>query len=104
MIKTVERITGMKKFKGEIDGRQFDTTTVFIDMKMDDRTGTRRGTSSIEFNAGTSAIYDRHNGVSLPAQFEVDWATLTNGSKSKQVIVGLEPIKPTASAKAGSAS
>lgn len=94
MHQSVERITGMKKFKGEIEGKMFDSTTMFIETKMDDRQGNQRGRCSMSFKAGTSDVYDQLSGIQLPAEFEVDWDTVTNGNKSQQIIVGLRPHKP----------
>jgi len=92
-MKSVVRVTGMKKFKGDIEGRQFDSTTVFIETKMDDRNGNRRGVCTNDFNAGRSDVYDRLSGIALPAEFEVEWDTVSNGSKTRQIIVGIQPVR-----------
>ena len=73
MHKPVERVTGMKKFKGDIGGKSFDSTTVFVETRMDDRNGNRRGHCTMDFNAGISDVYDRLQAVNLPAEFEVEW-------------------------------
>ena len=96
MHKSVERVTGMKKFKGDIDGRNFDSTTVFIETKMDDRNGNRRGVCSTDFNAGKSDVFDRLSTISLPGEFEVEWDTVSNGSRTKQIIVDIRPHKASA--------
>ncbi len=96
MHKSVERVTGMKKFKGDIDGRAFDSTTVFIETKMDDRNGNRRGMCTNDFNAGKSEVYDRLSTIALPAEFEVEWDTVSNGSKTRQIIVDIRPHKAAA--------
>ena len=103
MHQSVERVTGMKKFKGEIEGKNFDSTTVFIETRMDDRNGTRRGHCSMDFNAGTSAVYDRLSTITLPAEFDVEWDTVTNGNKSQQIITGIRQAKPVASKPAAPA-
>lgn len=91
MHKSIERVTGMKKFKGDIEGKSFDSTTVFVETRMDDRNGNRRGHCTMDFNAGTSEIYDRLRTVDLPAEFEVEWETVTNGNTVQQIIVDLRP-------------
>lgn len=104
MHKSVERVTGMKKFKGDIDGRSFDSTTVFIETKMDDRNGNRRGVCTTDFNAGKSEVYDSLSSLTLPADCEVEWDTVSNGKRTQQVIVAIKPHKPVSQAKpAGSA-
>ena len=94
MHKSVEVITGMKKFKGEIEGKFFDSTTLFIETRMDDRHDNQRGHCSMSFKAGNSEVYDKLGTISLPAEFEVSWDTVSNGNKSQQIIVGLHPHKP----------
>lgn len=98
----VVRITGMKKFKGEIEGKNFDSTTIYIETRMDDRDGTRRGHCSMDFNAGNSTVFDRLASISLPADFEVEFDTVTNGSKSRQIVTGLRPYKPNPQGSSGS--
>jgi len=99
MHKSIATITGMKKFKGDIDGRLFDSTTVFIETKMDDRNGTRRGVCTNDFNAGKSDVYDRLSAIALPAEFEIEWDTVSNGSRTKQIIVDIRPAKAVPPAK-----
>lgn len=99
MHKSVERVVGMKKFKGDIDGRNFDSTTVFIETRLDDRNGMRRGHCSVDFNAGKSEVYDRLAAINLPSDFEVEWDTVSNGSRTRQVIVDIRPHKGAPPAK-----
>lgn len=91
---SVERVTGMKKFKGEIEGKLFDSTSMFIETRMDDRQGNQRGHCTMSFKAGTSEVFDKLSSIPLPAEFEVDWATVTNGNRSQQIITGIRPHKP----------
>lgn len=93
MHKSIEMITGMKKFKGEIEGKAFDSTTVFVDVRMDERNGNRRGRCSADFNAGTSDVFDRLKNIQLPAEFEVEWDTVSNGNETKQVVIDVRPHK-----------
>jgi len=101
MHKSVERVTGMKKFKGEIEGKSFDSTTVFVETRMDDRNGNRRGHCTMDFNAGISEVYDRLQTVSLPAEFEVEWDTVTNGNNVQQIIVDIKPHRKEVARPAG---
>lgn len=109
MHKSVERVTGMKKFKGDIDGRPFDSTTVFIETKLDDRNGFRRGACTNDFNAGKSEVFDRLSSIALPAEFEVVWDSVSNGKRTQQIIVDIRPHKaapaatPATAKPAGSA-
>lgn len=97
MHKSIERVTGMKKFKGEVEGKNYDSTTVYVETRMDDRNGNRRGFCTMDFNAGTSDVFERLQPIDLPAQFEIEWDTVTNGSNVQQIIVDLRPHKVAAS-------
>lgn len=96
MHKSIERVTGMKKFKGDIEGKAFDSTTVFVETRMDDRNGNRRGHCTMDFNAGISEVFDRLKDVALPAEFEIEWDTVTNGNNVQQIIVDMHPRKAEA--------
>ena len=93
MHKSIECITGMKKFKGDIEGKSFDSTTVFIETRMAERNGNRRGRCTMDYNAGTSDVYDRLKNLDLPGQFEVEWDTVSNGNDSKQIVIDIRPHK-----------
>ncbi len=93
MHKSTERVTGMKKFKGDIEGKAFDSTTVFIETRMDDRNGNRRGHCTMDFNAGVSSVFDRLKDIPLPAEFEIEWDTVTNGNNVQQIIVDIRQTK-----------
>jgi hypothetical protein len=101
MHKSTERVTGMKKFKGDIEGKAFDSTTVFIETRMDDRNGNRRGHCTMDFNAGVSDVFDRLKDVALPSEFEIEWDTVTNGNNVQQIIVDMQPRKIEARLVAG---
>jgi hypothetical protein len=58
-----------------------------------DRKGNRRGHCTMDFNAGTSEVYDRLQPIPLPCEFEVEWDTVTNGSNVQQIIVDIRPHK-----------
>jgi hypothetical protein len=96
MHKSIERVTGMKKFKGDVDGKSYDSTTVYVETKMDDRNGNRRGHCTMDFNAGPAEVFERLQTIELPAQFEIEWDTVTNGNNVQQIIVDLKPQKTTA--------
>lgn len=88
-----DRVTGMKKFKGEIEGKSYDSTTVYVETRLHDAQGNRRGNCTIDFNAGTSEVFDRFRHIDLPADFEIEWDTITNGKKIQQIIVDMRPLK-----------
>lgn len=90
---SIERVMGMKKYKGDIDGKSIDSCTIYVETRLDDRSGLRRGRATADYNAGTSDVYDRLSKIDLPAEFEITWDTVTNGKESKQLVIDVKPMK-----------
>jgi hypothetical protein len=50
------KVVGVKWFKGNIDGKDFDNGTAYIEEKLDDRRGTAKGYASTAYKLGSSAV------------------------------------------------
>jgi hypothetical protein len=48
-------IVGMKRFKGDVDGKQYDSTTLFVAMSMGGENA--QGSTVVEFKYGSSDNY-----------------------------------------------
>ncbi len=92
-MQTTMAITGWKKSKGEMEGRAYDSTKIYVQMPMDTTTGNAAGTAGAEYNWGTSANADKIKDVPLPFNATVTIETVTNGKSMKQIIVDVQPIK-----------
>lgn len=93
-------VTGIKKFKGEIEGKDFDSTTAFIQLNLDDSKGTARGAATQDYNIGTSDEFDKLSKIQLPFEAEALFELVTSGKAQRQRILSLTPVQHRAPTKA----
>ncbi len=86
-------VTGVKRSKGEMEGRAYDSTKIYVQMPMDQTQGNAVGMAGAEFNWGTSENFAKVAGIAFPFQAELTIETVTNGKTMKQVVVDVQPIK-----------
>ena len=87
-------VTGMKASKGEYEGNAYDSTKVFALVDMDTKDGNAMGQATATFVFGTSETYPKykHLEASLPLRCIAEFEIVTNGTMTKQILVGLKPI------------
>lgn len=86
-------VTGIKQFKGEVDGKHYDSFKVFVQVALDESKGTAKGFATEEFNAGASAEFDRWKHLPFPLKAEATFQMVTSGKVSKMQIVEVKPLK-----------
>lgn len=87
-------ILGMKKFKGNVDGQDYDSTTVFVRMRQDDSKGTAKGFVGQDLRFGDSSNFDKLSSLTFPFEAEVETDTVSNGKGGmKTIIVDLKPLQ-----------
>lgn len=87
-------ILGMKKFKGNVDGQDYDSTTVFVRMRQDDSKGTAKGFVGQDLRFGDSTNFDKLSSLTFPFEADVETDTVSNGKGGmKTIIVDLRPIQ-----------
>lgn len=84
-------ILGMKKFVGNIDGKAYDMTKIFIQTSLDAATGNAVGFATQELNAGDSKIFEQCKSMKFPCDFDVDFQFVSTGKVMKQIVTGLRP-------------
>lgn len=91
---TVKRVVkAMSKFKGDVEGKHFDNTKVYIEVNLDPTKGTMRGAVTQEYKTtDTSALYDRFAHVQLPAEFEIDFEEFSDKRSTYQMITAMRPV------------
>lgn len=97
--KTNAKVLGAKMFKGEVDGSFYDSTTLFVEMGLDDSKGTAKGCSVQDYRFGTSEEFERMKHLTFPFIAELTISVVTSGKAMKQIVTGLAPLK-AAEAKA----
>lgn len=88
------RITGAKYFKDSVEGKAYDSTTVYVEIGLDERSGSAKGAASQGFAWGDSGNFQRIKHLPFPFEAELTYEMVTNGKGSgKQVLVDLKPLK-----------
>ena len=86
------KVTGVKWFVGEIDGKKLDSGTIFIEERLDDRRGTAKGYAATPYKSlSKTAIELSRN--EMPVICEVEFERMTTGKgDSENVIAQIAPV------------
>ncbi|QDF97679.1 hypothetical protein CJ010_14635 [Azoarcus sp. DD4] len=85
-------VLGIKSFSGIIDGRKFDTTTVYVQTMLDESQGTAKGFAGASYQWGDSSNFEKVKHLPFPIEAEMTMETVTSGSKQKQVCIAFKPV------------
>ena len=89
------KVVGAKWFKGNIEGKDLDSGTVFIEERLDDRRGTAKGYSATPYKLSSSARAQELAKNEFPLVCEVEFERMSNGKgDSENVIVQIAPFRP----------
>lgn len=88
------KVTGVKWFKGNIDGKDIDSGTVFVEERLDDRRGTAKGYAATPYKVGASAIAQALSKREMPLLCDVDFDRVSNGKDSETIIAHIQPHEP----------
>ncbi|WP_255992064.1 hypothetical protein [Chitinolyticbacter albus] len=100
---TVVTVVGVKGFKGEINGDSLNSTTLFVQVALDESKGTQRGFSAAEYRFPDVALYESMKNHPFPHQAELELELVATGKgDSKTILRGWKPIKPAQTVDTGS--
>lgn len=91
------KITGLKFFKGEVQGNMIDSGKVYAECKLDSsRNNTDKqwgaGVFTEEFKAPNSETVKRLIHIPLPFEAEIHLERVGNGREAREVVVDIVPI------------
>lgn len=99
LLKSDVVVTAFKASKGEMEGKPYDSTKVYIETGM--QAGERsKGTVSTEYTWGTSANYDLIEKLDVPFKAQAVMQQVSNGRTSKVILIDLIPEKSPVAQKA----
>lgn len=81
------KVTGVKWFKGNIDGKEFDTGTAFVEERLNDSRGTAKGRASTAYKLSSSATAQALAKREFPLVCEVEFDRVTDGKGSSETII-----------------
>lgn len=89
------QLTGVKRFKGDVDGKHYDSTTLFCLLGLDSSSGDAYGKASAQYKFGTSERFDevKHLLRSGPVPVVLEMEQVTNGKETKTIVTGIKPAQ-----------
>jgi hypothetical protein len=89
-------VEGMKRFKGNVEGVDYDSTKFYIKTDLDDSKGNAKGSATTEYSMGKSDEYDKYSHLSFPFTAVVEMEVVTSGKATKITLVTLKPKQAVA--------
>lgn len=94
------KVTGVKFFKGDIDGKGIDSGKVFIEESLDFTTGRAKGYATQEYSLGKAELAQALMHNEFPLLAEVEFLRVTNGDVSKNIVNSVRPVERVPEKKA----
>jgi len=92
------KVTGMKAFKGNIDGQEIDGCTIFVEAKLKGESS--RGYASQPYKWGKAVNAEKIKHLELPFVAEMVVEDVTDGrGASSQEIIDVRPLSAAAGSK-----
>lgn len=92
------KVTGVKFFKGDIDGKDIDSGKVFIEEHLDFTTGRAKGYATQDYSLADASAAKGLMHNEFPIVCEVEFQRVTNGDVSKNIVISVKPIERGAKA------
>mgnify|MGYP000867030543 CR=1 FL=1 len=101
-MKMLAKVYGLKCSKGVMrdSGKEYDFTTVYVGIPLDESRGNMRGMATEAFRWGKAENYTKFDGIPLPFDAEIELETVSNGKELVQQILNVVPLKAAAPAAA----
>lgn len=87
--KSVFKVLGAKKFKGEVEGTNYDSTKLHVVMDVSEKNGTEVGQNAQTMPFGKSDEYDKLCHLSFPLDAELTINLTTKGAE----VLSFKPVK-----------
>ncbi|WP_281783645.1 hypothetical protein [Sinimarinibacterium flocculans] len=104
------KVTGVKWFDGEIDGKKINSGTAFVEERLDERRGTAKGRAATAYKLSSAAAAQALARRDFPLVCNVEFDRVTDGKGNSETIIAdirpaLEEVEtPPATGKAGKAA
>ena len=99
MFEQVLTITGMKSFKGEVEGTAYDSTKVYAMTSMDESKDNAKGFATVEYPFNKSDEYEKFKHLNFPFKADCVLNFVTSGKAQKMIIVSIKPVSPAPTVK-----
>lgn len=93
-------VTGAKRSKGEMEGKPYDSTKVYVQTGMDTSKGDAVGFAGSEYPWGLSDNFNKVATLKYPFEAVATFEMVTNGKSQKTILIDLKPVPAQQAAKA----
>lgn len=87
-VKQEVTVLGAKKFKGDVDGKHYDSTKLYVALEVSERGGTEIGMSGAVWPFGKSDEFDKMTHLAFPVRAELTVEITTKGPE----VLNFRPI------------
>jgi hypothetical protein len=88
-----EKVTGVKFFVGNVEGKDYDSGKIFVEEALDFTRKTAKGYATVEYALADSAAAKAIMHNEFPLVCDVEFMRVTNGDTSKNIVVSVKPIE-----------
>lgn len=85
-------VTGAKRSKGELEGRVYDSTKVYVQTSMDLNNQDMVGFSTAEYTWGKSDNFEKIKDLKYPFEAEIHFEVVTSGKSLKMIVLDIVPV------------
>ena len=90
------QIMGVKRFSGQIEGKNFDYCRVIVATPLDSTQGNALGSATTEYDFGASTNFEQFKAHQFPVDANLLVEVVTNGKTQKLKIIGFQPKNTSA--------
>ena len=91
------QIMGVKRFSGQIEGKNFDYCRVIVATPLDGTQGNALGSATTEYDFGPSTNFEQFKAHQFPFDANLSVEVVTNGKTQKLKIIAFQPKNTPAS-------
>lgn len=84
-------VLGAKSFNGDVEGKKYDSTTLFVVMDVSERQGTSVGQNVVEMKFGKSDEFEKLKNLPFPINAELSLNLTTKGYE----VEGFKALSPS---------
>lgn len=91
-VNSIMVVKGVSFFEGQIDGKQMSSASIFVEEKMDEKSGTAKGFRTVEHKCVNADVIKRVFNNDFPMSAEVSLELLVKKGTQSFVVTALKPI------------
>lgn len=89
-VKAQLMVLGAKSFKGDVEGKPYDSTTLFVVLDVSERNGTSVGQNVVEMKFGKSDEFSKLKSLTFPINADLSLNLTTKGYE----VEGFRAVSP----------